>query len=208
VNKEIPVSGPADTAIDLGKVPLPKWLPAVYFVRLDLKDAQGKVVSRNLYWKTDPAQGSDLSPMQYMPVVKLNGTIAREDVNGRVRLKVTLTNPDKSMALMVHLQLRDRKTNKRVLPVFYSDNYIWIGHDESRTITIDAAEADLHGDEPLVVVDGWNVDVTPVENSNCALALNEDAQVRHYPATGLPMITAGLEGKGAPPYVGKNEEGK
>lgn len=200
VNKKIPVSGPADTAIDLGKVPLPRYLPPVYFVRLDLLDPQGKVVSRNLYWKPSPSQGSDLSPMQYMPVATLNGTISREDVDGRLRLKVTLTNPDKSMALMVHLQLRDKATNKRILPVFYSDNYIWIAHGESRTITISASSAALHGDEPLVVVDGWNVKVKPTDNGKCALALNRDAQVSNYPATGLPMITAGLEGKGAPPY--------
>lgn len=200
VDKDIPVSGPADTAIDLGAVPLPRHLPAVYFIRLDLKDPQGQIVSRNLYWKTAPTQGNDLSPLEWLPVVKLNGAVQRHDENGRVRLAVTLTNPDKTMALLVHVQLRRKSTNKRVLPVFYSDNYIWLGQGESRTIDIDAAEADLKGDVPLVVVDGWNVDVTPTSGADWALAPNVDAQVSHWPATGLPMITAGLEGKGAPPY--------
>jgi len=31
-----------------------------------------------------------------------------------------------------------------------------------------------------------------VTNADCALAPNVDAQVSHWPPTGLPMITAGL----------------
>jgi beta-mannosidase len=93
---------------------------------------------------------------------------------------------------MAHLQLRRKSSGDRVLPVFYSDNYISLAPGESRTVTIDAALADLKGDTPLVVVDGWNIDVTPVTNADSAIALNVDAQVSHWPATGLPMITAGL----------------
>jgi len=196
LEKEIPVSGPADTAIDLGPVPLPEELSPVYFVKLELHDASGKIVSRNLYWKPDPAQGNDLTPLDTLPPVTLQGSITRHDENGRLGLEVTLTNPGKTLALMAHLQLRRRSTNERVLPVFYSDNYIWLGANESRTIHIDADLADLKGDVPLVVVDGWNIDVTPVTNADSALAPNVDAQVSHWPATGLPMITAGLTGEG------------
>jgi hypothetical protein len=114
---------------------------------------------------------------------------------------VTLKNPGPAYALMAHLQLRRRPdstsrlrtdSGERVLPVFYSDNYISLAPGESRAVTVDAALADLKGDTPLVVVDGWNIDVTPVTNADSALALNVDAQVSHWPATGLPMITAGL----------------
>ena len=52
---------------------------------------------------------------------------------------------------MAHLQLRRKSSGDRVLPVFYSDNYVWLAPGESRTITIDAAQADLKGDLPLVV---------------------------------------------------------
>jgi hypothetical protein len=126
--------------------------------------------------------------------VKLDGTITRHDSNDRLGLEVTLKNPGNSLALMAHLQLRRKTSGDRVLPVFYSDNYIWLAPGESRTITIDAALADLKGDVPLIVLDGWNIDVTPVTNADCALAPNVDAQVSHWPATGLPMITAGLPG--------------
>jgi hypothetical protein len=192
LEKDIPVSGPADTAIDLGPVPLPANLSPLYIVKLDLHDAQGQTISRNLYWKPNPSQGDDLTPLDLLPTIKLDGTITRHDANGRLGLEVTLKNPGRVIALMAHLQLRRKSTGDRVLPVFYSDNYVWLAPGETRTITIDAALADLKGDTPLVVLDGWNVDITPVTNPDCALAPNIEAQVSHWPLTGLPMITAGL----------------
>ncbi|MGH9615184.1 MAG: glycosyl hydrolase 2 galactose-binding domain-containing protein [Acidobacteriaceae bacterium] len=192
LERDTAVNGPADSAIDLGEVPIPRNLSDVYFVRMELRDSTGKVVSRNLYWKPKPADGEDLTPLDKLPVMHLTGSLARHDANGRMLLDVTLHNPGDTMALMAHLQLRRKSSDKRVLPVFYSDNYISLAPGESRTVAIDAAEADLNGDTPLVVLDGWNVDIAPVTNADCALATNVDAQVSHWPATGLPMITAGL----------------
>ena len=194
LEKDIPVSGPADTAIDLGPMPLPDGskLYPLYFVKLDLRDAQGQIVSRNLYWKPLAAMHGDLTALDSLPMVKLDGTIERHDTNDRLGLEVTLKNPGQALALMAHVQLRRKSSGERVLPVFYSDNYVWLAAGESRTITIDAALADLKGDTPLVVVDGWNVDVTPVTNADSALAPNVDAQVSHWPVTGLPMILDGL----------------
>ncbi|HEX4004703.1 MAG TPA: glycoside hydrolase family 2 TIM barrel-domain containing protein [Acidobacteriaceae bacterium] len=200
--KDFAVAGPADTAIDLGEAPLPPpgRRGAVMFVELQLKDAQGNVVSRNLYWKANPAAGEDLSRMGQMPPEKLTATMARKDDGDRLGLDVTLTNPGRNMALLTHLQLRRKSTGDRVLPVFYSDNYVSLPPGESRTIHIDAALADLQGDVPLVAVDGWNVDVDPVTNADCALELNVDAQVSHWPVTGLPMITSGLPPKQGVPF--------
>ena len=189
-----PVTAPPDTATTLGQMPLPKGLSAVYFVKLDLLGADGKPLSRNLYWKAAPAQGEDLSPLDTLPTIQLQGSVARHDANGRLRLEVTLTNPGSAMALMAHLQLRRQRTGERVLPVFYSANYLSLAPGETRTVTIDAAEADLQGDTPLVVLDGWNVTATPVTNPDSALDTNLDAEVSHWPATGLPMIRAGLKG--------------
>ncbi|MGC1784741.1 MAG: sugar-binding domain-containing protein [Acidobacteriaceae bacterium] len=189
---DYPVSGPADAAIDLGAIPLPEDLSAVYFVRLELRDSNGKVLSRNLYWKPNPAQGEDLTPLDQLPVVQLTGSVTRHDADGRLLLDVTLHNPGTTMALMAHLQLQRKSSGERVLPVFYSDNYISLAPGESRTVTVDAAAADLKGDMPVVVLDGWNVDVAPVTNADSALAPNVAAEVSHWPVTGLPMIHAGL----------------
>ncbi len=194
LERDYPVRGAGAAAIDLGPMPVPDELSPVYFVRLTLRSADGTVLSRNLYWKAKPEQGEDLSPLDRMPVVELRGAVARHDANGRVLLEVTLTNGGETMALMTHLQLRRRGSGERVLPVFYSDNYLSMAPGETRTVTVDAAEADLRGDTPLVLVDGWNGRVRPVTGADSALDNNVDAEVSHWPATGLPMIHAGLPG--------------
>jgi hypothetical protein len=60
--------------------------------------------------------------------------------------------------------------------------------NESRTITIEAATADLRGEVGLVLVNGWNVGVVPASAKGVDVALNVGAQVDHWPVTGLPMI--------------------
>ena len=55
------------------------------------------------------------------------------------------TIPTKSIALMAHVQLR-RKSGERVLPVFYSDNYVSLVPGETKTIEIEAAASAFKGE--------------------------------------------------------------
>jgi hypothetical protein len=54
------------------------------------------------------------------------------------------------------------------------DNYISLLPGESRALTITAATADLNGDAPLLVVDGWNVTVTPNVASGNQIAVTNN----------------------------------
>ena len=122
-------------------------------------------------------------------------TAKAEELEGKIAgqrlLSITLHNPTHSIALMAHVQLR-RKSGERVLPVFYSDNYVTLLPDESRTIAIEAAQSDFKGEDPLIVLDGWNVTVAPASFGPVSVAPNLDAQPDHSPATGLPFATEGL----------------
>jgi hypothetical protein len=102
-------------------------------------------------------------------------------------LDVTLHNAGSQVALMAHLQLRRQRSNERVLPVFYTDNYLNLVPGETKTITIEAALSNLKGEVPLVVVDGWNIDVNPFSSPTVKLALNAESQVSHWPVTNLPI---------------------
>jgi hypothetical protein len=137
------------------------------------------------------------------------------EINGpdsRCVLNVTIHNPGSHIALMTHLQLRRAHSGARVLPAFYSDNYLSLIPGETKSVRIEAAQADLQGEPPLIAVDGWNVTVTntpgasvptgaapadsadppdPVAagappSSTVAIALNTNAQVDRWPRTGLP----------------------
>jgi hypothetical protein len=172
-------SAPASQALALGAIPFPAGLSAVHFVKLDLQDAAGKVLSDNFYWRETTQD--DLTAMDNLPDVSLEAAIARHDANGNCRLDVTLTNGTKDIAVMAHLQLRNERTNQRVLPVYYSDNYLSLVPGESKAITIEAALKDLGNDRPLVVVDGWNVTTESKSfpgNGGARIAANTNAIVR------------------------------
>ena len=128
-------------------------------VRLRLYDAHRRLLSENLYWSIG---FDDARSLDALPRVALVG----EGRRTKTGVKVTLRNPSKTVALLTHLSLRHRD-GSRVLPAFYSDNFVHVFPGESRTITIDADVND-----PLVMLDGWNL--AGVEGPG--LALNVDAQ--------------------------------
>jgi hypothetical protein len=181
------VTAAPSVATSLGVVAWPANLSPVYFVKLDLHDGSGKLLSSNFYWRALPDHQDDLAALNQLSTVTLDAKVERHDADGKCLLSVTLHNPGAQVALMTHLQLRHQHSGERVLPVFYSDNYVSLVPNETKTISIEASDADLKGDVPLVVVDGWNIAVTPSSSPVAAIALNVDAQVSHWPVTGLPM---------------------
>jgi hypothetical protein len=163
----------------------------VHFVRLELRDAAGKLLSTNFYWRGQPDHQDDLTALNKLPMVALTAQVKTADAGGKRTLTVAVHNPTANVALMAHLQLR-RKSGERVLPVFYSDNYISLVPNETRTITIEAAVSDFKGEAAQIVFDGWNVSVQPASFAGASVAPNLDAQPDRSPATGLPYQTAGL----------------
>lgn len=174
---------PASQTLDLGAIAFPDGLSAVHFVKLDLLDADNKVISNNFYWPENTQD--DLTALDTMSDVQLDNKIVRHDADGKCLLDVTLSNATAQVAVMAHLQLRNERTNLRVLPVFYSNNYVSLLPGESTTITIEAASKDIGNDRPLVVVDGWNVTTashTFEDDGGAGIATNRDAHVDRTPA--------------------------
>lgn len=188
---DYPVTAAPDVATSLGAVDLPATLSSVYFLKLELRDATGKMLSDNFYWRAQAEHQDDLTDLGKLPVVALAAQVARADADDKALVTVTLHNPATTVAVMAHLQLR-RKSGERVLPVYYSDNYVSLVPNETRVITIEADLKDLAGEDAAVVVDGWNVGVVPATASGVSVGLNVEAQVEHWPVTGLPFQTVGL----------------
>ncbi len=180
-----------DVATDLGAVEFPATLATTHFIKLDLRDAQGKLISSNFYWRGEPGYPDVLTDLNTMPAVTLQAKAENKDADGKRLVTVTLHNPTNNIALMTHLQLR-RRSGERVLPVFYSDNYVSLVPNETKTITIEAASKDFNGEDALVVFDGWNVTVAPATFAGVSVAPNLEAQPGNSPATGLPLQTTGL----------------
>ncbi|MGF6929613.1 hypothetical protein QFZ48_005113 [Chitinophaga sp. W2I13] len=172
-------------ATDLGQVQWPADLSPVHFVKLTLHDANGALLSDNFYWNTLPLGSDQLAGLEKIPVVTLTATVKRRSVHGNCLLDVSLHNPSAHIAVMTHLQLH-RQGGDRVLPVFYSDNYVSLCPNETKTITVEASEAALQGSKPMILVDGFNVNIKESNSPDAAIALNENAQVNHWPITHLP----------------------
>ncbi|HTW78579.1 MAG TPA: glycoside hydrolase family 2 protein, partial [Terracidiphilus sp.] len=192
--KDIPVNAPASAVTNLGPVEFPATVTNLNFIKLDLSDAHGKLISSNFYWHK-LANPDDLTGLNNLPAVTLIAQAQSADADGTRTVTVTLTNPSKNIALMVHLQLR-RKSGDRILPVYYSDNYLSLTPGGSKTVTVTAAAGQFNGEDALVVVDGWNVSVAPANFNGVAVAPNTEAMPENSPATGFAVATEGLRRKG------------
>ncbi len=194
---DYPVTAPADEALDLGPIAFPTVLTPVHFIRLDLTTPTNEILSTSTYWRGSAPNIDDFTALNTLPTVTLEPTINRTDADGRTTLTVTLHNPSTNIALMTHLQLHRETstvtlTDSRVLPVTYTDNYITLTPNETRTVTIEAATADLENHAAIVEVDGYNVAITPASTHGASITLNLNAQPTLYPTTGLPFQTENL----------------
>lgn len=125
----------------------------VAVVRLDLTAASGAVLSRNLYWVgADGAGERRLSQMAAQPVA-LTARSGKVE-NGDAVIAVTLANKGAAPALNAKLTLVDAKGG-RILPAYYSDNYVSLLPGETRTVEIRHPVA--AGKAAKVALRGWNV---------------------------------------------------
>lgn len=173
---------PGSTTIKAAQVDVSSRISPVYFIKLDLLNSDGRLLSTNLYWQ-NVAQ-DDFTALMQLPTATLQVTADSHIQGGNTVFSVTINNPNKTIALMTHLQLHQKQSGKRILPVFYSDNYISLIPGESRSLTIEATTSDLGGASPLLLVDGFNVDVESI-NGAVSVAPNLNAQPSHWPASNI-----------------------
>jgi hypothetical protein len=188
---ETKLTAAPDAATSLGPIEFPDTLSSVHFLKLELDDNTGKPISSNFYWRSLPEHPDDLTDLNKLPTVTLQGQVELKDDDGKRLVTVTLHNPTTSIALMTHLQLR-RRSGERILPAYYSDNYISLVPNETRTVTIEADLTAFKGEDAMVMLDGWNVTVAATSGPRVTLAPNVDAQPEHTPVTGLPFETINL----------------
>jgi hypothetical protein len=80
-------------------------------------------------------------------------------------VSVTIRNPDISlmneMAFFIRISLVDKKTKERILPVFSNNNYISVLPGEQQTIQLSFRPQ--KGIDPVVCIEGWNVEKQLIE---------------------------------------------
>jgi hypothetical protein len=152
--KSAALDSPEDSVNMPFKMEYPTALSPVHFIRLKLMRGDG-LVSENFYWRG--TEEENYRALRDLPKVKLDATTRVTRQGNRWMLTAEVSNPSKSPALMIRLKAVREKTGDRILPALYSDNYIALMPGERRTVTIELGDADTRGENPRVVMEGFNV---------------------------------------------------
>jgi exo-1,4-beta-D-glucosaminidase len=170
----------ATTAFDLPKV---EGLSNTYFLRLQLQNAPGKVVSDNFYWLstkpdvldwkhkqdtvyTPQAEFGDLTGLATLPEVKLDVTAASKAGAPETTItSVLVKNLSNTVAFMIHLRAVQRGTDRDIIPGFWDDNYFSLLPGEQREVSVNYSNYTfspgsgfkLSPDAVVIEVDGFNI---------------------------------------------------
>jgi exo-1,4-beta-D-glucosaminidase len=172
-SKSVSLDVRPDSTQKVFTVPALDGLSATYFVKLDLEDAHGKSISSNFYWlSTKPdvsdwksstwfytpiSSYADLTGLKSLPPVQLAASSRSEQQNGAETTRVSISNPSSQLAFFVHLRITKGKGGEEVLPILWEDNYFPLMPGEKKEVAASYHQADLAGAEPVVEVDGWNI---------------------------------------------------
>jgi hypothetical protein len=153
------LNAPSNNVVDALTLSYPDEITGVHFLKLELRDAGNQVIGSNFYWRgTEYLQYNALNEL---PAVKLKGDATLRTSGGKTFITITVENNTNDVALMTRLKLQQHRTGKRVLPAFYSDNYISLVPGETQTVEVEFDTALLEGQNPRLLVEGWNI--TPME---------------------------------------------
>jgi exo-1,4-beta-D-glucosaminidase len=168
------VNAPANASTEALTVPAVTGLSPTYFIRLQLKDSTGAVISNNLYWySTNPdvmaghATWYKTTVKTYANLSGLNSLASNPNVTATATRTVsgtqqtvtfTLRNASATnIAFFLRPEVTAGNGGNEVLPINYSDNYVSLWPGESTTITATYQTADLGGQAPYLRVRGYNV---------------------------------------------------
>jgi mannosylglycoprotein endo-beta-mannosidase len=122
------------------------------FLSLRLTDVKQNTISDNLYWLPD--EKGNYSGLKKIAPSQVE-TVAKQIAPGKI--EVTLSNPANApVAFFNRISLVDAQSSNRLLPVFYSDNYVSVLPGEHKTITLNY-DAGKIKNTPVVSVSGWNL---------------------------------------------------
>jgi exo-1,4-beta-D-glucosaminidase len=144
-----------------------------YFLNLTLHDSQHKLVADNFYWLSGqedqmdwdryywfytPQKGyADFYELNNLPQPQLSATKKVYKEGDEWVVEVNLSNTSKNIAFSIELLLVDNQTENPILPVYWTDNYVSLVNDDTKTITARCSLADATS-EPSVIIQGINVE--------------------------------------------------
>jgi exo-1,4-beta-D-glucosaminidase len=176
---QAPVNAAANASTQVLTIPAVAGLSLTYFVRLQLRDASGALVSNNLYWystrpdvlaghaswyRTPVKTYANFSGLNALPSnPNVTESASRTVAGGQETVTITLSNASATnIAFFLRPEITAGDGGNEVLPMTYSDNYVSLWPGESTTITASYQSADLGGRAPYLRVRGYNVPTSSI----------------------------------------------
>lgn len=126
---------------------------AVVLVKLELRNPAGELVSENLYWLA--AESASYRRLNRLPAASMLVTAKSTAAdNDEVQVRVDLRNNGTVASLANRFTILNAD-GSRILPAYYSDNYVSLLPGESRTIEIKYPRKAVKGAVQLSLR-GWN----------------------------------------------------
>jgi hypothetical protein len=147
------IQAAANARTPVGKPELEKIADGhAVLVELAVTDAAGKQLSSNVYWwAKDEAK---LRELNNLPQVKLEASATVAASGSERKATVEIKNASSAPALMIKLVLKDATSGERILPAYYSENYVSLMPGQERTVTV---EFPAGMGQPAIGVRGWNI---------------------------------------------------
>lgn len=145
---------PKSKTVDAFYISNPAGLSGVYFIKLRLTKGNN-LLSDNFYWWS--TTNHDYKGLNNLAQVDLEVSASKAVSGGDTVLDVTLKNTSGTVALMSEIRVRRASSGGRVLPAYFSDNFISLLPGESKRITASFSTALLNGESPKVMLRGWNI---------------------------------------------------
>jgi hypothetical protein len=143
-----------DSSIEGFKIELaPLFLNGVLLVKLELRDSGGKLLSDNLYWLG--SDGPSYRQLDRLPAAAVASSGSYSRSGDSIQVHVRLENRGGVVALENKLTLLD-SAGARILPAYYSDNYVSLLPGETRNIDIEYPVTAAQG-APHLGIRGWNL---------------------------------------------------
>jgi len=128
----------------------------VILIKLELHSADNHLLSDNLYWLA--ADSPSYRALNRLTPVSLITTATSTHDHNFTHVRVQLKNSATVPALAAKLTLLNKSDNSRILPAYFSDNYISLLPGESREIEIEyPTAAAAENATPQIALRGWNV---------------------------------------------------
>jgi len=122
------------------------------FLVLKVYKSESELLSENIYWLPDST--GNYSFLEHMPEVKVKAEAIIKE-NGQIKLSLS-NDAESPMAFFMRISLLDKDSKERILPVFYSDNYLSIEPGSQKSIFLDYPEG-VNIKDTKLHLEGWNV---------------------------------------------------